>query len=78
MTETIETSILEEGNVKITNLRAIIGTKTYAMSNVTSVNMGKNKPSDTPRTIAGIGMLVAIGAFVSIEDFSGVYLSARC
>jgi hypothetical protein len=34
-----EITILKEGAVKITNLRAIIGTKTYAISNVTSVNM---------------------------------------
>jgi len=34
-----EITILKEGAVKITNLRAIIGTKTYAISDVTSVNM---------------------------------------
>ena len=39
MANTGETTILEEGGVKITNRRAIIGLKTYAMANITSVSM---------------------------------------
>jgi hypothetical protein len=39
-----EQVILEEGQVRITNLRAILGPKTYAMSNITSVTMAKSQP----------------------------------
>jgi len=44
MNDVSEITILKEGNVKITNLRAIIGLKTYAMSKITSVNMRVNEP----------------------------------
>lgn len=37
MDDTAETTILEEGNVKITNRRAIISSKTYSLSDITSV-----------------------------------------
>jgi len=39
-----EVIILKEGNVKITNLRAMIGPKTYAMSNIDSVRMHVKEP----------------------------------
>jgi len=44
MTHVSEINILKEKNVKITNLRAIIGTKTYAISDITSVSMDVNEP----------------------------------
>ena len=68
MTETIETSILEEGNVKITNLRAIIGTKTYAMSNVTSVSLGKKKESNTPLGLIILGAAMGISGLFTLPD----------
>lgn len=40
-----EQVVFEEGEVKITNRRAVIGSKTYAMSNITSVSMGKQEAS---------------------------------
>ena len=45
MNDTSEITVLKEGNVKITNVRAIIGMKTYATSNITSVNMRVNEPT---------------------------------
>lgn len=44
MNDASEITILKEGSVKITNLRAIIGMKTYAISNITSVNMRVSEP----------------------------------
>ena len=44
MTQVSEISILKEKDVKITNERAIIGAKTYPISEITSVNMDVNEP----------------------------------
>jgi hypothetical protein len=44
MTQVSEINILKEKNVKITNERAIIGTKTYPISEIASVNMDVNEP----------------------------------
>lgn len=44
MNDASEITILKEGSVKITNLRAIIGMKTYAISNITSVNTRVSEP----------------------------------
>ncbi len=43
MTE--EITILESGKIKITNLRAVFGNKTYSVSNITSVETQKINPS---------------------------------
>ena len=40
-----EAVIFKKGTVRITNMRAIIGNKTYVMSNVTSVSVAKQKPN---------------------------------
>ncbi|OGC81518.1 MAG: hypothetical protein A2V81_04425 [Candidatus Abawacabacteria bacterium RBG_16_42_10] len=54
--ESEETMFLELGDVKITNLRAVIGTKTYTMPNVTSVSMQEYEPNKRPgTTLAVIG-----------------------
>jgi len=42
--ESGEVIILKEGNVKVTNLRAMIGPKTYSMSNIDSVRMHVKEP----------------------------------
>jgi hypothetical protein len=44
MTQVSEISILKEKNVKITNLRAVIGTKTYPISEIASASMDVNEP----------------------------------
>ena len=44
MNDVSEITILKEGNVKITNLRAIVGFNTYAISKITSVSMRVNEP----------------------------------
>ena len=44
MNDVSEITILNDGNVRITSLRAIIGLQTYAMPKITSVNMRFNEP----------------------------------
>jgi hypothetical protein len=44
MNDVSEITILKEGNVKITDLRAIVGFNTYAISKITSVSMRVNEP----------------------------------
>lgn len=65
-----EEVILENGNVRITNLRATFGAKTYALSGVTSVEMAVKPPATRwsfALLLVGI-MLVAV-AFTSISDY---------
>ena len=65
MTE--EKIIYEEGNIKITNVRAIFGDKTYAISNITSVTK-KEKP--TPYSFLPVGIIVFGIAFITISFFN--------
>ena len=44
MTHLSEINILKEKDVKITNQRAILGTKTYAISEIASVSIDVNEP----------------------------------
>ena len=50
-----ETTFYQDGDVTVTNARAILGAKTYAMSNITSVAMG-TKPAERG---VGIGLVLA-------------------
>ena len=45
MQDLTETTILKEGTVKITNLRAIFGTKTYEIANITSASIKVRDPN---------------------------------
>ncbi len=47
-TTEMETTILQQGLVKITSLRMVIGTTTYPMSDITSVNLTKRAKSRKP------------------------------
>ena len=76
-----EITILKEGDITITNLRAIIGTKTYPMSNIASVSMRVNEPKlFLPiffLTLAGVcSVLVAIADMKEYSRYltRGLYL----
>jgi hypothetical protein len=61
-----EKVIYQQRNIKITNLRAVFGDKTYAMSNITSVE----KLSDTPTGAFGwlflvLGLIVGMIALLA-------------
>ena len=59
-----ETTLFEEKDIKITNLRAIFGDKTYAMSNITSVSR------ETKDSLGcALPALVIIGIMITIFSF---------
>jgi len=49
-----EISVYQDTNIQVTNLRAILQGKTYAMANITSVSMYTQPGNSTP------GMIVAV------------------
>ena len=56
---TEETVIYQEGNIKITNARAVFGDKTYSMANITSVEKGA--ASDNSGCFVVIFLFLGIG-----------------
>lgn len=64
-----EKVIYEQGNIKITNLRAIFGDKIYAVSNITSVTRKEktNLSAFLPVVIIVVGI-----AFISLALFNDV------
>ena len=51
----------DDRGVRITNTRAIIGTTTYAMANITSVSMGMKPANRTPGiAVAILGFLILL------------------
>lgn len=59
MNENLETVIYESNGVKITNLRAVFGAKTYSISNITSVESKTIEPNGCVT-----GVLVMVGVFM--------------
>lgn len=71
-----ETTILEEGEIKITNLRAIFGDKTYAVSNISAVEMQSKPPSLFPALIGilgGVLVLIAIPSLLNNRTWDNNY-----
>jgi hypothetical protein len=66
-----ETTILQEGPVKITNLRTVIGTITYPMSQIKSVNVTKRARSMKPLLLTIPGILFIIWSHI---DQTGQYI----
>ncbi len=67
MTE--EKVIYEQGNIKITNLRAIFGDKTYAISNIISVT---KKEKTNLSAFLPVAIIVVGIAFISFAFFDEV------
>lgn len=69
-----ETSVYQDPNIHITNLRAILQGKTYSMANVTSVSVFTQEASRMPSVVlaivGGLFVLVALGA----GDLRGCFL----
>lgn len=64
-----EKVIYEKGKIKITNLRAIFGDKTYAMSNITSVEKGSIAPDNSLSIILLIlGLTIFFLAFIAMSS----------
>jgi uncharacterized protein DUF6232 len=62
MNEPRETTILQEGLVKVTNLRTLIGTQTYSISAITSVKLTKQAKSYRPFWLIIVGLLLILWA----------------
>ncbi|HVR41412.1 MAG TPA: DUF6232 family protein [Thermoanaerobaculia bacterium] len=56
-----EISVYQDANIQVTNLRAMLQGKTYAMANITSVSMHTQAANNAPGVIiAVIGGLIAM------------------
>lgn len=69
---------LKQGDVTVTNTRVVISGKTYAMTNITSVTMGKQSASILPPFIAiTVGVIIAaivggtIGNLIAVASIIG-------
>lgn len=61
-----EVSVYQDANIYVTNLRAMLQGKTYAMANVTSVSVFTQVGNKTP------GVIVAVlGGFLFLGGFGG-------
>jgi hypothetical protein len=57
-----------DGAITITSTRAVLGGKTYAMANVTSVSIGENQEgAGCGCALLGVGALLAIGGLSSAD-----------
>jgi len=69
-----ETTILQEGNVKITDQRLLIGTETYGIANIRSVQLTRQGRNKKPLLWVAVGILLALWGSVpdgpSIEFFN--------
>ena len=63
MNEVKERTILQEGLVKVTNLRTLIGTQTYSISQIKSVRVTKQARSYRPLWLAILGILLILWAY---------------
>ena len=70
MNEMHETTILQEGLVRITNRRTLIGTQTYPMSEVKSVTVTRRGKNLRPIWLVLVGSLLLLW---SIIDETGYY-----
>jgi hypothetical protein len=69
-----ETTILQDGNVKVTNRRLLIGTETYGISNIRSLKLKRHTRNKKPLIWIAVGILLALWGTVpegpSIEFFN--------
>jgi len=75
MNDLRERIILEEGEIKITDRRVVIGTNTYALSDVISVRLTKDRSGIGCAIAALIGVGILLGLF---SLASTIYNSDLC
>jgi len=85
MNDRSEFTILKEGNIKITNRRAFIGLKTYAMSHITSARVRTNEPTlfVPVFVMIVIGICLLLIALSDLDDYShfltgSLYIGIGC
>jgi hypothetical protein len=63
-----EVQVYRDANIQVTNLRAILHGKTYAMANITSVSMFTEVRSKFPGVVVGfLGVVLLLSGFGSRE-----------
>jgi hypothetical protein len=71
--EPLEKVYYSDGEITVTNTRAIMGGKTYAMANVTSVSLGQTQQeSSCGYALLFLGILLAFGLLRSDTSFVGL------
>ncbi len=69
----VEESVLQEqGNVKVTDKRVVIGAKTYALANITSVEMGRRDESGSGALLKLVVGLILMGIGTLLTFTNGV------
>lgn len=69
----MEQVYFQQAEVTVTNTRFVVGSQTYAMRNVTSVNIVRYDPSrGGPIALIIIGLLVTIVGFAGLSAWLGV------
>ena len=64
---TQEKTIFQEGNIHITDKRAVLGAKTYSIANITSVSTVENKPSACfPFVLISLGFLAVLSYIIML------------
>lgn len=82
MTEVNETTILQEGPVKVTDRRTIIGTITYSMSDIKAIHITSRPKSKKPLLCTLLGILLISWSMIDetgqfMEFFNiGIFLIA--
>jgi len=73
MADVSETTILQEGPVKITNLRMLIGTETYKLSNITSAKFTTQPKSKRPFLFVIVGVLLVLWSIFEETGYFGEF-----
>ena len=68
-----EKTYYSDGAITVTSTRAVLGTKTYAMANITSVSLAENQQgAGCGCALLGVGLLFAFGLFSSDTVIVGI------
>ena len=73
MADVSETTILQEGPVKITNLRMLIGTESYKLSNITSAKFTTQPKSKRPFLFVIVGVLLVLWSIFEETGYFGEF-----
>ena len=70
-----ETTYYQDGSIMVTNARAVLGSKTYAMANITSVSMGEipaNRTAGIVIVVIGLAILACSASAGSNSSAGGI------
>lgn len=75
MNDYYETTILQEGLVRITNRRTLIGTQTYSMSDIKSVTVTRRSKDLRPIWLVLAGMVLVLWSIIDQTDYYSDFFS---